>query len=259
MGAHRGHTLQKCPALLEPAIKRGLAQPSTKKPATECRQFCRERKHPFDATVVVLVQRPPLLDHHAVRLGEQMLNESSTVEEFNEKLKASRCVPVHNVNSGWREQEFGKAKEQITTGEGLGRRFLLHFLGERKRMDTHTVQTVLDTYYAESRKAAAEKRRKEQEKLAAEKAKEQEKQKAEAERKRAMAMANLCGLLKGSNQFAQKPIEGEFKREDASRDATISRAEAADKAGVSEANFLHAGNLEEASSVREALRLPHHP
>jgi hypothetical protein len=114
-----------------------------------------------------------------------MLNESSTVEEFNEVLK-SRCVPAHNGLDAkpWRQDEFTKAKSQIASGEGLGRGFLLHFLGERKRMDSHTVQTVLDAYYAESRKAAAEKRRKEQEKLAAEKAKEQEKQKAEAERKR---------------------------------------------------------------------------
>jgi len=132
----------------------------------------------------------------AVRLGEQMLNESSTVEEFNEKLKASRCVPVHNVNSGWREQEFGKAKEQ-------------------------------------------------------------EKQKAEAERKRAMAMANLCGLLRGRPKQAEA-IDGEFEEINASRDASITRTEAAEKAGVSEANFLHAGNLEQAPSIREALRLPRH-
>jgi hypothetical protein len=188
-----------------------------------------------------------------------MLRESETVEEFNEVLK-SRCLLADNGvgREPWRQDEFTKAKSQIASGEGLGRGFLLHFLGGRKRMDNNTVQTVLDTYYAESRKAAAEKRRKEQEKLAAEKAKEQEKQKAEAERKRAMAMANLCGLLKGSNQFAQKPIEGEFKREDASRDATISRAEAADKAGVSEANRQRAADLEQAPSIREALRLPHH-
>ncbi len=132
-------------------------------------------------------ERPTIIFENltaAVRLGERMLNESNTVDEFNAKLKNSRGVPAHHEDLEWREQEFGKAKEQIASGEGLGRRFLLHFLGGRKRMDTHTVQTVLDTYYAESRKAAAEKRRKEQEKLAAEKAKEQEKQKAEAERKR---------------------------------------------------------------------------
>ena len=92
-----------------------------------------------------------------MRLGEQMLNESSTVEEFNEHLANSHCLPADNLNRNWREQEFGRAKEQLASGEGLGRGFLIHFLGERKRMDNNTVQTVLDTYYAESRKAAAEK------------------------------------------------------------------------------------------------------
>jgi hypothetical protein len=119
----------------------------------------------------------------AVRLGEQMLRESETVEEFNEKMRSHR-LPADDVKPDWRSQEFGKAKSQLASGEGLGKDFLKQFLGERKRMDNNTVQTVLDTYYAESRKAAAEKRRKEQEKLAAEKAKEHEKQKAEAERKR---------------------------------------------------------------------------
>lgn len=118
----------------------------------------------------------------AVRLGEQMLNASATVEEFNERLRNSDCSPANNLEM--RPQEFGRAKEQLASGEGLGRGFLVHFLGERKSMAPATVQTVLDTYYAESRKAAAEKRRKEQERIAAEKAKEQEAQKAEAERKR---------------------------------------------------------------------------
>jgi ParB-like chromosome segregation protein Spo0J len=118
----------------------------------------------------------------AVRLGERMLNESSTVEEFNARME-SVCSPG-NKRNGWAQEEFTRAKSQIASGEGLGRGFLTHFLEGRKSMRPETVQTVLDTYYAESRKAAAEKRRKEQEKLAAEKAKEQEKQKAEAERKR---------------------------------------------------------------------------
>ena len=124
--------------------------------------------------MVVLVQRPPLVDHHAVRLGEQMLNESATVEEFNEMLK-SRCLLADNGvgREPWRQDEFTRAKSQIASGEGLGRGFLTHFLEGRKSLAPATVQTVLDTYYAESRKAAAEKRRK-----------EQEKQKAEAERKR---------------------------------------------------------------------------
>ncbi len=142
-------------------------------------------------------ERPTIIFENltaAVRLGEQMLNESETVEEFNEVLK-SRCLPADkrngwaqeefnekmrshrlpadDVKPDWRSQEFGKAKSQLASGEGLGKDFLKQFLGERKRMDNNTVQTVLDAYYAESRKAAAEKRRK-----------EQEKQKAEAERKR---------------------------------------------------------------------------
>jgi len=53
------------------------------------------------------------------------------------------------------------------------------------------------------------------------------------ESQRAMAMANLCGLLKGSNRFEKKVIEGEFETVDVSRDTSITRSEAADKAGVS--------------------------
>ena len=91
----------------------------------------------------------------AVRLGEQMLNASATVEEFNDRLKTSNCLPA---NKCFDPEYFTRAKSQLASGEGLGRGFLLHFLGERKSMAPATVQTVLDTYYAESRKAAAEKR-----------------------------------------------------------------------------------------------------
>lgn len=113
-----------------------------------------------------------------------MLNASATVDEFNERLRKSDCSPA-NKRNGWAQEEFSRAKSQLASGEGLGRGFLFHFLGEgRRSLAPNTVQTVLDTYYAESRKAAAEKRRKEQEQIAAEKAKEQEAQKAEAERKR---------------------------------------------------------------------------
>jgi len=85
----------------------------------------------------------------AVRLGEQMLNESSTVEEFNGSMK-SRCMPAYNGanREPWRHDEFAKAKSQLASGEGLGRGFLVHFLGERKSMVPATAQTVLDTYYA---------------------------------------------------------------------------------------------------------------
>lgn len=70
------------------------------------------------------------------------------------------CSPANTSESGFNPQQFGQAKSQLASGEGLGRGFLHHFLGERKSMAPATVQTVLDTYYAESRKAAAEKRRK---------------------------------------------------------------------------------------------------
>ena len=37
----------------------------------------------------------------AVRLGEQMLNESSTVDEFNEKLRNSMCLPADTSEAGF--------------------------------------------------------------------------------------------------------------------------------------------------------------
>lgn len=70
-----------------------------------------------------------------MRLGEQMLNASATVEEFNEAME-SGCSPANNGfdKEPWRQDEFTKAKNQIASGEGFGRGFLLHFLGERKSM-----------------------------------------------------------------------------------------------------------------------------
>jgi hypothetical protein len=70
----------------------------------------------------------------AVRLGEQMLNASATVEEFNEEMKNSMCLPANTSESGFNPQQFGQAKSQLASGEGFGRGFLLHFLGERKSM-----------------------------------------------------------------------------------------------------------------------------
>ena len=42
----------------------------------------------------------------AVRLGEQMLNESSTVEEFNEKLESNGSLANHCFDPEY----FGRAK-----------------------------------------------------------------------------------------------------------------------------------------------------
>jgi hypothetical protein len=46
-----------------------------------------------------------------------MLNESSTVEEFNARME-SRCSPGNNDSekTDWLGREFTKAKEQIASG-----------------------------------------------------------------------------------------------------------------------------------------------
>ena len=163
----------------------------------------------------------------AVCLGEQMLNASVTVEEFNDRLKTSNCSPA---NKCFDPEYFTRAKSQLASGEGLGRGFLLHFLGERKSMSPATVQTVLDTYYAESRKVAAEKRRKEQERIAAEKAKEQEAQNAEAERKRAEkeeAMAEAQRKEDARREAQRKAKEEQDAKRKAELEVEVEKAQEA--------------------------------
>lgn len=174
----------------------------------------------------------------SLRLGEQMLNSCSTVEEFNTLLEKSRCISEYNdsAQSEWLGREFTKAKEQLASGEGLGRGFLEHFLGKRKHMSPNTIQAVIDSYYAESRKAAALKKLKEQEKLAAEKAKEQAKQKAEAERKRIEkeAKAAEAQRIEDERREAQRKAKDE---QDAKRKAEL---EAEAKRKEEEAKAAHA-------------------
>jgi hypothetical protein len=55
----------------------------------------------------------------------------------------------------WRETDFSRAKESIASGEGLGRGFLQHFLPSGVQYTPATLQNAIDSYYAESRKAAA--------------------------------------------------------------------------------------------------------
>lgn len=178
----------------------------------------------------------------ALRLGERMLNACGTVEEFNAMLAVSRGVLAHHGGAGrWREDEFKKAKGQIASGEGLGRRFLKHFLPGRP-MDDHMAQTAIETHYAPAREALAEAERLEKERVAAEKAEEErqaierereETRKAEEERKAKARAAAQAERLEAERRAAAEAAKDE---EDAKRKAEL---EAEAKAKAEEAQRAH--------------------
>ena len=94
----------------------------------------------------------------AIALAERFLNDTNNVNEFNEFVKTSRLVDNQDVNL-WRNNEYEKAKSAISdSGDGLGVFFVKHFMPSPPK-DDHTTQTVIDSYYADRRKAAAEKRK----------------------------------------------------------------------------------------------------
>jgi hypothetical protein len=94
----------------------------------------------------------------AIRLAEQMLSECDTVEQFNEAAKTSRSVPGQNVKKMWRELEFAKAKQCIgENGEGLGTGFVRQFLPGHAPTES-TLQAVIDSHYADRRKAVAKRK-----------------------------------------------------------------------------------------------------
>lgn len=90
-----------------------------------------------------------------LRLGERMLNACETVEEFNAGLeKRHRPNLDGSSNTRLEPEHFSRLKASLACGEGLGKDFVRRFIGDRKGTGNSVVQTVIDSYYAESRKAA---------------------------------------------------------------------------------------------------------
>lgn len=165
----------------------------------------------------------------ALRLGERMLNACETVEQFNAMLENPMCPNLDT--SKYSPQQFGQAKAQLASGEGLGRGFIKDFLGDRKGTGNSVVQTVIDSYYAESRKAAAEKKRKEQEAIAqaklAEERKQRETERAErAEKDRLAAEAQRAEDERKAKMAAAKAAQDQVEKERLEQEAEAKREEA---------------------------------
>jgi hypothetical protein len=94
----------------------------------------------------------------AIRLAEKMLGECDTVEQFNEAAKTSHRPAPDDGQKVWRVDEFAKAKNCLgEDGEGLGKDFIKHFLpGTAPSNDT--LQAVIDSHYANRRKAIAQRK-----------------------------------------------------------------------------------------------------
>ncbi len=92
----------------------------------------------------------------AIALAERFLLSTENVNQFNEFVKSSRYPDVDN-GSVWRAEEHTKAKSAISDdGDGLGIGFIKQFMPSPPHNDT--LQSVIDSYYADRRKKAADKR-----------------------------------------------------------------------------------------------------
>jgi chemotaxis protein histidine kinase CheA len=93
----------------------------------------------------------------ALALAERLLSSTENVEQFNELLKSGK-YSTRNTSFFWSIEKYNQAKSSIAeTGDGLGIGFIKHFMPSPPRDET--LQTVIDSYYADRRKKAAEQRR----------------------------------------------------------------------------------------------------
>lgn len=165
----------------------------------------------------------------ALRLGERMLKSCKTVDEFNALLEKRDGTSLYHRNF-WEPEDFSRAKAQVDSGEGLGRRFITNFLGGRK-VHGNVVQTVIDSYYAESRKAAAERKRLEQEAIAqaklVEEHRQRETERAERAEKERLAMeAQRAENERKAKLAAAKAAQDQAEKERLEREAEAKRQEA---------------------------------
>ncbi len=148
----------------------------------------------------------------ALRLGERLLAMVENVDDFNRLAKPSHCSDPNNGSKSvthWRDEDFSRAKESIASGEGLGRGFVQHFLPDGVRYTPETIQNAIDSYYSESRKAAAQRKAQE----AAAEAKRLEREAAEAKSKaEAQAKAEAEARARAdAERAARQRAEAEFR------------------------------------------------
>ncbi len=92
----------------------------------------------------------------AIALAESLLLSTENVNDFNELIKLGHR-PDGDGGFFWRVEEYTKAKSSISEdGDGLGKDFVSHFMPSPPANDT--LQSVIDSYYADRRKKAADAR-----------------------------------------------------------------------------------------------------
>jgi len=93
----------------------------------------------------------------AIRLGEDMLRKTETVETFNSlMLQGKRNRPQGDDSFLWEKEHYQRAKNAIADdGDGLGKDFIRHFMPPGAVPKSETLQSILDSHYADRRKAAA--------------------------------------------------------------------------------------------------------
>ena len=92
----------------------------------------------------------------ALILAERLLLSTENVEQFNELMKSS-IRSDRNASTFWNAQKYSQARIAIADeGDGLGKDFISHFMPTPPKDET--LQSVIDSYYADRRKAAADRR-----------------------------------------------------------------------------------------------------
>lgn len=213
----------------------------------------------------------------AIALAERFLTCTENINDFNSLLKTARRVDNHDVNF-WRNNEYEKAKISISdNGDGLGKDFIKHFMPDPPK-DDHTTQAVIDSYYADRRKKAADKREaeakenariadEERQRLEAEAAAERElelqaqRERDEADRKQreAVAAANKAAQEKNeaarlsaieeekAQRKAKEAAEAEIKKSEATQEKLT---KAANKKAKESADHSEKATKEKAKSER---------
>ena len=172
----------------------------------------------------------------AIALAEKFLNETNTVDEFNELVKNSRRPDqdVVKKTTEWRCNDYEKAKIAISDdGDGLGKDFVAHFMPSKSIPSNDTLQSVIDSYYSDRRKRASDKREAEAREAARLAQIERDRLKAEAEAKR------------------QEELKAQREREEAIRKQAEAH-EAAERAKREKDEQARLAALEEAKAQRQA-------
>jgi len=91
----------------------------------------------------------------ALTLAESLLRSTENVNDFNELSKTK--TRSDGNDSFFSSVQYGQAKSAISdSGDGLGKDFVAHFMPTPPKDET--LQSVIDSYYADRRKKAADKR-----------------------------------------------------------------------------------------------------